>query len=79
MKFRVTMKDPDGVYDSLDEAAEQAAQSVEGIDDDEREAIGQLKREKLKEFTGKWLEYGEYAEIEFDTEAGTAVRIPKSS
>ncbi len=78
MKFRVTMKDPDGVYDSLDEAAKEAADAVQGIDDDERESVQEMKREKLAEFAGKWLEYGEYAEIEFDTEAGTAVLVKRN-
>ena len=30
------------------------------------------EREKCKEFAEKWVDYGECASIEFDTEAGTA-------
>lgn len=33
-------------------------------------------RVRLKKFAGRWLTYGEYMTVEFDTEAGTAVVVP---
>lgn len=77
MKFRVQLKDPDGVYDSLNDAAAELANAVTGIDAEERAAIQELKRAKIGEFAGKWLEYSEYALIEFDTEAGTATVVKR--
>jgi hypothetical protein len=76
MKFRVTFKDPDGPLDCLADEAKRLAAAVEGIDDDEREALAESRRENLREFVGGWLEYSEYVTIEFDTEANTATVVP---
>jgi hypothetical protein len=35
MKFRITLKDPDGFSDGIDEAANEQAKLVTGIDEDE--------------------------------------------
>lgn len=70
MKFTITFKDPDGVYDSLRDAARQAV--PEGLDDEEREDLIATRREKLTEAIEPWVQYDEYISIEFDTEAGTA-------
>jgi hypothetical protein len=75
MKFRVTMKDPDGVWESLDDAAKESVKDAVVQDEDERQALMEHRAQKIREFAGQWLEYGEYAEIEFDTEAGTAVLV----
>ena len=53
MKFIVTLKDPDGLDQSL-------ADYPEG------------KREKMKALAEKFLDYGEYINVEFDTEKKTA-------
>lgn len=76
MKFKVTFKDPDGVYESLDEAAEGLARDVVGVDDEERGEIAESRREKIKDFTERWIEYGEYLTVEFDTDEGTATVVP---
>lgn len=72
MKFTVTMKDPDALHEAAHDAAEAYAKSVEGLDDDEREALSQLRYEKLADFAGEYMRYGEYIDVEFDLEAGTA-------
>lgn len=77
MKFQVTFKDPDGPSDCLTEEAEKSVAELKGIDDAERSALADLRREQMQEFAGKFLSYGEYVCIEFDTEAGTAVVVPK--
>ncbi len=75
MKFRVTMKDPDGVYDSLADAAKESVADADLNDEDERDALREHRAQKIRDFASQWLEYGEYAVIEFDTEAGTAVLV----
>jgi hypothetical protein len=78
MKFRITMKDPDGAYDSIAEAAkltpEQVARMPEFIDVQNAE---EARAESLRKVAGKWLEHGEYITIEIDTDAGSAVVIER--
>lgn len=71
MKFTVTFKDPDGPHECIEDAAKQSVES-DGIKyEDEREAIAELRRDKLQKLCGKWFKYGEYIDVEIDTEAGT--------
>jgi len=76
MKFRITMKDPDGPYECIQEAAKEMADAIEGVESDEREGIQEARHNTLRNFADKWMEYGEYITVEFDTEAGTATVIP---
>lgn len=78
MKFRIYMKDPDGPFDSIREAAFAAANDIEGLDEDEKESVAESKQLKLTDFAKTWLEYDEYVTLEFDTEAGTCVVVPCS-
>lgn len=79
MKFRVTMKDPDGVQDSLDDAALTRATELASpeMDADERKSLVESSRTKVGEAISKWFEYGEYLTVEIDTEAKTCVVVPK--
>lgn len=76
MKIVVHLKDPDGFSTALDEAVEA---SFKGSDllKDEQEALTEIRQERLSKAMEKWVEYGEYVTIEFDTEAGTATVMPK--
>lgn len=76
MKFSVTFKDPDGPFECIQDAAKEWAATLEGLDDDEREQMSEARQRKLSEFAGKWLDYGEYVTIEFDTDANTATIVP---
>lgn len=76
MKFKVTMKDPDGVYESREEAIKQDVAEIPGLSDEEREAVIEKRRETLRDLIGKWFEYDEYLTVEVDTEAGTCVVVP---
>ena len=58
MKFTVVLKNPDSVYDSLKDA---------GVINDD----GTAKNEEAKALVDKFIEFDEYAYLEFDTEAGT--------
>jgi len=75
MKFRITMKDPDGVGDCIRQAAEESLKAVAGIDDSEREELLETREAKLSEACEKWFEYKEYLCVEIDTDAGTCVVI----
>jgi len=75
MKFKVTFKSPDAVYQSAIDAAGSATQNI--VDDEERHQAYDDVRHELEEFADKWVRYGEYITIEFDTDANTATVIPK--
>jgi hypothetical protein len=66
MKFIVTFKTPDAVLDAIERELPRA---IEGT---EEEGLRAYEAEKLEAFAAKWVRYGEYVDIEFDTEAGTA-------
>lgn len=75
MKFRVDMKDPDALSDSIDDAVEGDVALMSG-DADERKAVAEVRRAKARELCGRWFEYGEYLTVEIDTDAGTCVVVP---
>jgi hypothetical protein len=77
MKLRLTLKDPDGVYEMIQEAAENQVEQIEGLNDDEKESLIESRREKISEQLQKWIEYGEYVHIEFDLETKTATVLTK--
>lgn len=77
MIFRITMKDPDGVYDSIHDAAEKSVSAIPTLDADEKEDLIEARNEKLRDICGKWFEYGEYLEVEVDTDKGTCIVVPK--
>lgn len=79
MKFTVLFKDPDTVADAANDAAKDALAEIEGIDDDEREALIEKRADKLREAIEPWIEYGECVRIEFDTKAGTATVLKDKS
>lgn len=72
MKFKITMKHADGVYDSVTDAVTESLAAIEGISDDERETLEETRREEVNEVIGKWFECGEYLTIKIDTDAMTA-------
>lgn len=78
MKFKVTMKDPDTLGDAIDEAVRADIAKIEGITDEDREAIFDGRREAVSNITSKWFEYGEYLTVEIDTDAQTATVCPRS-
>lgn len=60
MKFRITLKDPDGVTHSMATALE----FYEECDKD-------VAFDELNTAVEKWFEYGEYLTVEIDTILGT--------
>ena len=73
MKIRITLKDPDGIYESMREAANESIAGVSGLSGEEAEQLIEARREKIHDACEPWIEYGEYVTIEIDTEAGTAI------
>ena len=69
MKIRVMMKDPDTLDDAIDEAIEADVASI--ADEEEREAVAEVRKERAHAVAKKWFEYGEYLQVEIDTEAKT--------
>ena len=76
MKLKLTLKYPDGVFEMIREAAESQVEEIAGLDDDEKEELIESRHDKISEQLLKWIKYGEYVRIEFDTEAGTATVLP---
>jgi hypothetical protein len=76
VRFRVTMKDPDGVYESLQDAAEESIKAIEGLSEREREELTESRRVTLGEATERWFRYSEYLTVEIDTEADTCIVVP---
>lgn len=72
-KIKVTLKDPDVLYDAVEEQVES---ELQGMPDDEAEAVHDLRVEKYQEIASTWFEYGEYLTIEIDTDAKTARVVP---
>lgn len=76
MKFTVTFKDPDTLDDSIRDAV-CAEVAKMGLDEDEAGIVIGLRRERASAACSRWFEYGEYVRIEVDTDAGTAIVVPK--
>lgn len=70
MKIQIKLKDPDALYEAVNEALEKETFGL--TDPDEIEAVKEKRKETLMAFCGEWTEYGEYFTIEFDTELKTA-------
>ena len=74
MKFRITMKDPDGASDGLNDAAYKELPA--GLSDLEKDTVAELRVDTIGDFVSKWMQYKEYLTVEFDTELGTATVVP---
>ena len=74
MRFTITMKDPDGVYESIQDAI--GGIRVGGLDADELSDVRERRAEKVHKLCGRWFEYGEYLRVEVDTEAETCTVLP---
>lgn len=75
MKIRVTMKRPDALQEGIDDAVK--ALDLSGLDEDEADAVRDLRKDKAHTLALRWFEHGEYLTVEIDTEAETCVVVPK--
>lgn len=78
MKFRITMKDPDGVWESVSDAV---ADSVEELNlrDDEAEMLIRVRRESVSRAIARWIEHHEYLTVEIDTDNETCIVVPRGN
>lgn len=74
MKFRVQLKDPDGFFDGVSDAIDASVESLD-LDEEERDAVKERRRETVNSALEKWVKYSEYVTLEFDTDAGTATVV----
>lgn len=72
MKLNLTVNDPAGVYESIREAVREEVSKIEGLSDDEIEALEERRIIDTCSSLKKWIEDGRDIRIEFDTEEGTA-------
>lgn len=70
MEIVITLKDPDGVYESIRQDVE--ASLPEDLSERERDALAKVRQEEVSEAVSAWVKYGEYVTIKIDTKAGTA-------
>lgn len=79
MKFRITMKDPDGVHESIVDAAKLTPAEVAAIPEFVDVVAAEAhRREALTRAAHPWVEHGEYITIEIDTDARTAVVVERA-
>lgn len=74
MKFKVQMKDPDCLYNAVDEAVKKSLADL-GLDEDELEPLVEKRSEKVRDLCGEWFRYGEYLTVEIDTDAKTCIVV----
>lgn len=73
MKFRVTMKDPDTLYDAIDDAVRDDTTAI--ADEDERREVREVRGAKVRKLCRQWFKYGEYLTVEIDTETQTCTVV----
>lgn len=76
MKIKVTLKDPDGVYESVRQSVKDSMVDLP-LSGREHEAVLETRTEGAEEALRRWVDCGEYVTIEFDTEAGTATVLER--
>ena len=77
MKIKVTMKDPDTMYDAMQNAVMKEVAEL-GLSDHDFESIVELRTERVRTKMAKWFKYGEYLTVVFDTETMTATEIGRA-
>ena len=77
MKVKITLKDPDALYEAVRDAVSEEVSKLKGLSDGEKERIADDREQEAREkIASQWMEYGEYLEVEFDLDAATATVIP---
>ena len=76
MKFKVTFKNPDGFWDSVEDAVEESLSGNTFFSEKEAEATYDARRDIIQDAIRKYVAFEECITIEFDTTAGTATVVP---
>jgi hypothetical protein len=72
MIIKVTLKEPDDFYEAIMAAVADDVAAIPGLDAEEHEAVLEARQTKTFEKMAKWLRYGEYVDLIFDTDTMTA-------
>ncbi len=76
MIIRVTLKDPDTMHDAVERAVKEYVETMDGLDAAEKDVLAAGRTEQYRgHISSKWMEWGEYLTVEFDTTTGTAIVI----
>ena len=75
MKFIVTFKTPDAVSCTIDEIVKDYVE-FNDMEGEEAEEEAFLLKEKMTEFSDRFVKYGEIISIEFDMDEETATAVP---
>lgn len=75
MRFRVTMKDCDGVEDAISDGLHRWPEMPENLLPVEREALADERYQIMVDAVMEWFEHREYLTVEIDTDAGTCVVV----
>jgi hypothetical protein len=79
MKIRCKFKDPETMQDAVTDAVSQLERPT-GLSGYEWDSIRSSRSLEIQQdIADRWMEYGEYLDVEFDTEANTATILPKGS
>lgn len=78
MKIEISLKDPDAVSEALSDKRRELIPELMkalGICEDAAEIEASERLKKMEKLMYQFFEWGEYVNIEFDDEAGTATLI----
>jgi len=70
MKFQITMKDPDSIYESIRNAINISRPNE--LTDEEWEVVFAIRENSMNKILQKWISYNECITIEIDTVLNTA-------
>lgn len=74
MKVTLTLKDPDGVYESVRDAVQETL--PDDLSEDEAESLLESRIADTHERLKKWVQWKEYVTVEVDTITGEARVVP---
>lgn len=72
MKIKVTLKDPDTMHDAVRDAVTRDVKALGLSARESQLLINDRFEQESSEISDRWMEYGEYLTVEFDTIAKTA-------
>lgn len=73
----MTFKDPDVIFEAISEAVNERIKAIKELDDEERDVLIEKKNRAVSDQLSKWIEYGDFITVEFDTDLNTARIVPK--
>ena len=79
MKIKVYLKDTDGFYDGIADAVRDSMAEFDGkLTESEKDDVANRRSGEANEVLRRWVEFGEYVSIEFDTQAKTATVLERT-